>query len=295
MVVVNFIFYYFIIIPISLLPFRILYVISDGLSFFFYYVIGYRKRIVSQNIRNSFPDKTNAEQKLIAKRFYNHFCDLIVESLKIFTISEKDVHKRMICRNPEVINKYFEKKQNVIIAGGHYNNWEIFAVAVDKMIKHQPVGIYMPLSNKFFDDKMQKSRSKYGLKMISAKNVRDFFEVEKNNLNAVIFAIDQSPSNPAKGYWTKFLNQDTCVLTGTEKYAVEFDYPVLFGRAHKIRRGYYVLEFEEACINPIDTSKGEIIEKITLLLERDIIKAPEYWLWSHRRWKHKRPVEKLYD
>ena len=243
-----------------------------------------------QNIRNSFPEKNSTEQKEIAKKFYHHFCDLIVESLKIFTISESEIHERFVCRNPDVVNKYFKENKSVIIAGGHYNNWELFAVAIDEIISHQSVGIYKPLTNKFFDSKMQETRSKYGLKMISTKSVKLFFELEKNNLTATIFAIDQSPSNPENCYWIKFLNQDSAVLSGTERYAVEYNYPVIFGRAYKPKRGYYILEFEEVSIKPQQTSKGEITEKVTRLLEKDILEAPQYWLWSHRRWKHKRPA-----
>ncbi|MES2139792.1 MAG: lysophospholipid acyltransferase family protein [Bacteroidota bacterium] len=292
MIVFNALLYYLVIIPISLLPFPLLYALSDGLYILFYFMLGYRKKVVLQNIRNSFPDKTEKEHIEICKKFYRHFCDLVVESLKTFTISEKEVLKRVICINPELIDKYFDQKRSVIIAGGHYNNWEIFAVAVDALIKHKTVGIYKPLSNKYFDDKMRSTRGKYGLEMISTKDVKTFFDTHINVLTATIFGTDQSPSNPNNAYWMKFLNQDTGVLFGAEKFAKEYNYPVVYGRLNKLKRGHYSLDFTDVTDTPKETAYGEITEKITLLLEKDIQAIPQYWLWTHRRWKHKRPEGK---
>ncbi|MDQ3047830.1 MAG: lysophospholipid acyltransferase family protein [Bacteroidota bacterium] len=250
------------------------------------------KKIVLGNIQRSFPEKTPEEQLEICKKFYRHFCDLILESLKTFTIPEKEVKKRVVCKNPVVINRYFDEGRSVIIAGGHYNNWEIFAVGVDSLIKHQTIGIYKPLSNKYFDEKMRSTRSKYGLKMIATKIVKQVLDKEASNRSATIFAIDQSPSNPNNSYWMKFLNQDTAVLFGTEKYAKEYDLPVLYGRINKEKRGHYSFEFFPITDHPKETAYGEITEKITTALEEDIIRIPQYWLWSHRRWKHKRPAGK---
>lgn len=292
MIVFNALLYYLVIIPISLLPFPLLYALSDGIYVLFYYMLGYRKKVVLQNIRNSFPDKTEKENIEICKKFYRHFCDLVVESLKTFTISEKEVLKRVIFTNPEVIDKYFDQKRSVIIAGGHYNNWELFAVAVDALIKHKTVGIYKPLSNKYFDGKMRGTRSKYGLEMISTKEVKPFFDKHINVLTATIFGTDQSPSNPNNAYWMKFLNQDTGVLFGAEKFAKEYNYPVVYGRINKLKRGHYSLDFTDVTETPTETAYGEITEKITLLLEKDIEAIPQYWLWTHRRWKHKRPEGK---
>lgn len=292
MIIINAILYYLVILPISRLPFSVLYRLSDFLYFLFYHVIGYRKKIVISNIKNSFPHKSEQEQIAIAREFYKHFCDLILESLKTFTISEKEVQKRVTCINPELINKYYEQNKSIIIAGGHYNNWELFAVGVDKLIKHQAVGIYKPLSNKYFDEKMRKTRSKYGLIMISTKKVKPFFDEQINNLTATIFAIDQSPSNPNNCYWTTFLNQDTGVLFGAEKYSKDYNYPIVYGRINKVKRGHYSFEFRNITDKPQETAYGELTEKFTRMLEKDINQIPQYWLWSHRRWKHKRPERK---
>jgi KDO2-lipid IV(A) lauroyltransferase len=289
MIIFNLLLYYLVIIPVSLLPFPLLYGFSDFLYLTIYYGVGYRKKVVLQNIRNSFPEKSEQECITISKKYYRHFCDLVVESLKAFTISEKQVAKRVVCTNPEVIDKYFDQKRSVIIAGGHYNNWEIFAVAVDALIKHSTVGIYTPLSNKFFDEKMRSTRSKYGLEMISTKEIKRFLNTNKHRLTATIFGSDQSPSNPKSAYWMTFLNQDTGVQFGAEKFAKEYNYPVIYGRLNKVKRGHYTLDFVDITDSPQTAAHGEIIEKITHLLEKDIQAAPQYWLWTHRRWKHKRP------
>lgn len=289
MKIVNYIIYYCLIIPVSLLPFPLLYGLSDFLFFLFYYVLGYRKKIVTGNIKRSFPEKSEKEQLQIARKFYRHFCDLILESIKTFTISEKEVAKRVVCKNPEAINKYYDQNRSVIIAGGHYNNWEIFAVGVDALIKHKAVGIYKPLSNKFFDEKIRGTRGKYGLYMISTKIVKRVFDEEVNNLISTIFAIDQSPSNSNNCYWMEFLNQETGVLFGVEKYAKEYNFPVVYGRINKEKRGHYSFEFFPVFDNPRETEYGKITEKVTKMLAEDIQAIPEYWLWTHRRWKHKKP------
>jgi len=288
----NVLFYYGILIPISYLPYPVLYVLSDGLYILLFRIIGYRKAVVIKNIRNSFPEKSEKEQLQIVDAFYKHLCDLIVESIKVFSISENQIHQRMKILNPEYINKYFEQNQSVILAGGHYNNWELFAVAIDAAIKHDAVAIYKPLSNLFFDEKMRYSRGKFGLKMISTKAVRQEFE-KTDGLRVIIFGIDQFPGNHRDSYRTKFLNQDTAMAFGVEKYAKEFNYPVLSGRINKVKRGHYEFEFTDAIETPQATSYGEITNRINLLLENDIILKPQYWLWSHKRWKLPRPVESV--
>ncbi|MEK6782933.1 MAG: lysophospholipid acyltransferase family protein [Bacteroidota bacterium] len=289
MSILNNLFYYGLIIPISLLPFPALYRVSDFLYYVMYYIVGYRKKVVIQNIRNSFPEKTDFEHNEIVKKFYQHFCDLTLESLKVFTISEKEVRSRMVLKSPKIVNTFFDQGKSVIIAGGHYNNWELFAVAIDFQIKHQAIAIYKPFTSKYFDLKVKGTRSKYGLRMISTKIVKETFESERNNLTATIFGTDQSPTYADKCHWMTFLNQDTGVLFGTEKYAKEYNYPVVFCRINKEKRGYYNFEFENVTDQPKQTYHGEITEKVTRLLELDILRQPEYWLWSHKRWKHKRP------
>jgi KDO2-lipid IV(A) lauroyltransferase len=287
--ILNALLYYLIILPISALPFFVLHGVSNVLYVAFYYFPGYRKKVVLKNLRNSFPDKSEKEIQDICKKFYKHFSDLIVESIKTFTITKRQVLKRVKCINPEVLDKYFDQHKTVMIAGGHLNNWELFAVAVDNLVKHKAVGIYKPLTNKFFDKKMQVTRGKYGLILLAIKKVKQFMDDNLNNPMGIIFAIDQSPSNPENAYWMRFLNQDTGVAYGIEKYAREYNYPVVYGRINKVKRGYYTFEFFDITDNPKEMKHGEIIERTTHLLEKDIIAAPQYWLWTHKRWKHRMP------
>lgn len=287
----NALLYYCFIIPISLLPYKVLYAFSDGLFYLMYYVIKYRKAVVLKNISRSFPEKKPVEHTNIAKQFYRHFCDVILESFKIFTISEDEVKKRMIVVNPELFTPFYEQKRSIIFAGGHFNNWELFAVAINPPVKHQVIAIYKRLRNKYFDEKMRQSRGKFGLKLISTKVVKEEFETEKQNLTATIFAIDQSPSKANNCYWTTFLNQETAVAFGTEKYAKEYNYPVVFGHIEKVKRGFYQLKISLITAEPTEAAPGEIMEKLTKTLENDIIANPQYWLWTHKRWKLKKPSQ----
>jgi KDO2-lipid IV(A) lauroyltransferase len=187
------------------------------------------------------------------------------------------------------VDQFYDQGRSVIIACGHYNNWELVAVSGDMPLKHQAIGIYQKLSNPYFDKKMIETRGRFGMKLITTKQVKETFANEKNNLTATFFGMDQSPSPTATPHWMTFLNQDTAVQFGTEKYSKEYNYPVIFGRMRKIKRGFYTFEFELITDEPTKTLAGEITEKMTKLLEKDINRQPEYWLWSHKRWKLKRP------
>ena len=282
--------YYAIILPIAFLPYPLLYFFSDFAFFILFRVIGYRKKVVLSNIKNSFPQKNKKEHELIMKKFYRHFCDLVVESLKGFVISEEQLRKRFTIINAELANKYFDQGKDVIFVGGHYNNWEILAQGVNLELKHKIVGIYKPLTNKYFDKKMKTSREKYGMLLCPIKQTKAFLDKDLGEPKGTIFAIDQRPGNPEKSYWMQFLNQDTPVLFGAEKYAKEYNTPVIFCTINKAKRGHYegVLELIEEF--PENKEYGEITSKNTLALEKDIIKNPQYWLWTHKRWKHKRKL-----
>jgi len=294
MIVFHVLLYYLVLLPLSVMPFFLLHWISNFFYFILYYVVGYRKKVVIENIRNSFPEKSAEEQKEICRKFYKFLCDLVLESFKTLTISEKTLRKHVHCKNPEVVDKYFDQGKNVIITVGHFNSWELLLTSSNTFVKHNIVVIYQPLTNVYFDKKLIAARRKLGTTMLPAKEVKRFFaeKKEKNNseknLTATVFAIDQSPANSTNCYWMKFLNQETGVLFGAEKYAKDFDQPVVYARLNKLKRGYYELEFTDVVAIPERTAYGEITEKVTRLLEKDIIANPEYWLWSHRRWKHKR-------
>ena len=281
------IFYYFIIIPISLLPHRFLYIISDILYLLIFRILSYRKVVVFENLKNSFPKRSKEDLKTIMSKFYHHLCDLIVESLKGFTISENELKKRLIVRNPELVNTYAENGQSIILVGAHYNNWEIVAQTLGIYSKHKCIGIYKPLSNKFLNKKIYESRSKFGMGLVSMKESKSSF-IDDGIPKAVIFGSDQNPSNPKKAYWLKFLNQDTGVLFGAEKYSKDNNWPVIYATINKIKRGFYEVVYSLVTNNPKDEPYGKITEDFTKLIENDIVNNPQYWLWSHKRWKHKR-------
>ena len=270
------------------MPFRALYGIADFLYIILYKVIGYRTKVVRMNLLNSFPEKSQQERMQIESLFYHHLCDVIVESFKSFTISNKEILKRMVVLNAELPDSYFAEGRSILLAGGHYNNWEWIAISLHQQIKHTAAALYTPLSNTFFEKKMQKTRGKFGLKMIPVKNVTAFFEQYRDQLTATVFGIDQSPRHPNRCHWMDFLHQETGVMYGVEKYAKEMNYPVLFTSIDKVSRGYYTVRFSLITDQPQNEPDGSIVEKATRLLEQQIIALPQYWLWTHKRWKHKR-------
>jgi KDO2-lipid IV(A) lauroyltransferase len=288
MIILNYLLYYLFIIPVSLLPFGALYGVSDFLYVVLYKLVGYRTNVVRINLINSFPEKSQEELGKIESLFYHHLCDVIVESFKSFTISNTEILKRMVVLNPELPEKYFAEGKSLLLAGGHYNNWEWIATSLNQQIQHTAAALYTPLSNKFFERKMQKTRSKFGLRMIPIKNAAAFFEENKDQRTATVFGIDQSPRHPNRCHWMEFLHQETGVMYGVEKYAKELDYPVLFASIVKVKRGYYTVRFSLLTDQPRNEPEGSIIEKATQQLEQQIISLPQYWLWTHKRWKHKK-------
>ena len=280
--------YYIFLIPLSLLPPAGMYAFSDFMYFILYRLFSYRKKVVVENLKNSFPGKSDEEINQITKKFYRHFCDIFIEGIKPFTASEKFIQDRVKLVNGELLDKYFQQDRSVILATGHYANWEWPALAFMRHSSHNALGIYKPLTNKFFDKKLQQTRSKFGLTLMAVREVAQYFEAHKSIACSYGFIFDQSPSNPDKGHWMKFLNQDTVVLTGVERYARQYNFPVIYGKVIKEERGMYKIEYELITDTPGQTNEGEITEAIMRVNEKLILSAPEYYLWTHRRWKHKR-------
>ncbi|PWJ44336.1 lysophospholipid acyltransferase family protein [Sediminitomix flava] len=281
--------YYLILKPLSLLPLGVLHKLSDFLAFLMYRVVPYRQKVIRENLRNSFPEKTDEEIEVLVKRYIAHLCDLIVESISLFSMSQKELQKRVRVINPEEMNQFYDQGKNVILTFGHYNNWEMSAAAFNAQLKHQIVGLYTPLKNKFFEKKFKESRGKSGSKAIPKMEVKAFMRtyIKKKRPFALTFGTDQSPTYSKKVYWTKFLSQDTAVMFGTEKYARELNAPVIFGEIRKVKRGYYDIFFEVLVEDPSMEPHCAITEKHTRRLEKQIIEEPAYWLWSHKRWKRK--------
>lgn len=277
--------YHIIIIPISNLNNFFLYLVSDVLYLIVGKLIKYRKPLITKNLKNSFPEKSENEIKTIQRYFYKHFLDLIVESLKGFTISKKEINRKIKLKNPDLLNVMAQKSQNIILIGGHYNNWEMSAQKMPLECEHELFAIYKPLSNKFFDKKMKDSREKFGLRMISMKETKNYFQKNNDKPRAIIFGSDQSPSSTKNAHWLNFLNQETGFLFGAEKYAKEFNWPVIYVSIQKIQRGTYEVSFQLITDKPNEEPNGKIIQDFANLLEIDINRNPPYWLWTHNRWK----------
>jgi KDO2-lipid IV(A) lauroyltransferase len=285
---------YFVALPfiygISLLPFPLLYLLSDGIYFLIFRVLGYRKEVVMNNLRNSFPEKDEAELKAIASKFYRWFCDLTLETLKTLTISPEEVRKRVEFRGMDILQQYAREKRSVILVLGHYGNWELAGArySQERDIPQLYV-IYHPLANARFDRLMHHMRTRHGTKLYTMRETSKAMIRDKHLLTATAFIADQTPS-PERAYWMTFLNQDTPVFQGTEGLARKLDKPVIYISITRPERGYYCMSMETLVADPTRTRDGEITEIHTRRLERDIRKYPELWLWTHRRWKHKRPT-----
>ena len=281
--------YYIFVVPLSYLPLFVLYLITDLLYLFLITIIPYRKRVIEANIRNSFPKTSIREQKRIKRRFYRHFTDLLAEGVKCLSISEQALRKRLIVANPEILEELYAKQKNVILVSGHYNNWEWLVAGQGLLFDHVPVGIGMPMTSTFWDKKINERRSRFGMKVVHSKNYKKELKNLNDELKAVLVLGDQSPGNSNKSYWMQFLNQQTAVLFGAELMAHEMNYAVVFFVLHKTSRGRYRMELSLISEEPKEMQWGEITEKHTELLEREICKQPHFWLWSHKRWKREIP------
>jgi Kdo2-lipid IVA lauroyltransferase/acyltransferase len=285
---IIYILFLFFIHAFSIMPFRLIFAFSDLLYYFFYYVYRYRRRVVASNLSLAFPEKSREEIVRISKAFYRHFCDIVVEGVKAFSMTPAQAKSRYKILNPEILDSHFEKKQSVIVVYGHFNNWEWGSLAGRLQLKHKPVAFYKPLSNKLIDDYIRRIRAKTGTELVSIVHTATSFSAYKNEPAIFVMVADQSPSKLSHAIWVKFMNQDTPTLHGPEKYAVRFGIPVYYGKVIKIKRGVYNAVLEPLLMDPASSSPGEITQLFMGSLEKQIREKPEYWLWSHRRWKHNR-------
>lgn len=270
-------------------PFWLLYFVSDIFFIFAYYLVGYRKKTVYQNLQNSFPEKTEKEIKRIAVAYYRHFADMVFETLKSFQISEFALQKRFRYKNPEVLNELYDQGKSVALLSGHYANWE-WSAAMPKFLKHQVNVIYRTLQDETFNKWMLKVRSRFGMFLMPQLiSMRTMLKLEKTGqLSATYFLTDQTALKDTD-YWVTFMNQETPVFSGAEKVASKFRLAVVFMNIQKVRRGYYEAEFTKLFDDASQTEPYEVTKAHVKFLEDIIREKPEYWLWSHRRWKHKRP------
>ncbi len=281
--------YYFLVLPLSYLPLGILYIFTDFFFLILATVFPYRKKVIEENLKRSFPDKSPKELKQLKRQFYLHFCDLLAEGIKNLSISKKELSRRFKVNNAELMDDLFSQNKSVILVSGHYNNWEWLISSQSFLFKHQAMGIGMPMTSKFWDKKINERRMRFGMNVIHAKNFKE--EIQKNSGQpiAILTLADQSPGDSTKAYWTKFLNQETAILFGVEQMAHTYDFAVVFFATRKVMRGYYEMDLKLITDTPRKQEWGSITEKHIHLLETEIIDKPEHWIWSHKRWKREIP------
>lgn len=269
------------------LPLPVLYLISDLLYPLIHYVIGYRKKVVRTNLANAFPEKSEAERKEIERKFYRHFCDLFVEVIKLIHISPKQIQKRMEVKNNKRFEEIIKEKPHGLVATGHYTNWE-WAAVMPFYFPYLIVGIYKPLKDRVIEKLLNNTRTRFGAYAVPMhQTYRAILKYREENISEFTFFVtDQAPVRTEAEYFTRFLNQETSIYLGIEKLARKFGYPVYFLKMTKIRRGHYVLEITDCCPDPLNEKPYAITEKHVKMLEEIIREKPEYWLWSHRRWKY---------
>lgn len=271
----------------SLLPFWFLYLVADFLYFIIYYVIKYRRTVVAENLKNSFPEKSDDERNQIAKQYFHYMADLLVETFKMISISEKELRKRMYMTNPEIVDHYFHQNRSIIAAAGHYCNWEMAALAFGMLTPNKTIIVYKPLNNPTFDSFLNKQRTRFGSMLVAMKQTLRTMLALKDELTVSVLASDQTPVRHEITYFTTFLNQPTAIFLGIEKIAKMTNAVVVFYRIDRVKRGYYTYTFVPLIENPKETAQYEITNMHVQYLDKQINETPQYWLWSHRRWKYK--------
>ncbi|OOQ62323.1 lauroyl acyltransferase [Mucilaginibacter pedocola] len=271
----------------SLLPFWFMYLLADGIYLLLYHGIKYRRHVVRTNLQNAFPEKSDAERLKIEKQYFHYMADLLVETVKMISISEKELRKRMHMKNPEIVEEYFKKGRSIIAAAGHYGNWEMSALAFGMLTDKKTIIVYKPLNNPNFDAFLNKQRARFGSMLVTMKQTLRTMISLKDELTVSVLASDQTPGVNEVTYFTQFLNQPTAVFLGIEKIAKMTDAAVMFYRIECVKRGHYTYELVPLIDNPKETAQYEITNTHVAYLEKQIQETPQYWLWSHRRWKFK--------
>ncbi len=268
---------------------KVLLILLSRITFFLlYYIIGYRKKVICVNLKNSFPEKTPKERKRIRKLFYKHLSELFFESLFILQIKPKDVSKWVALENKELMQKYIKEGRDVALAAGHYGNWEMLSFMIPQLKDVQVLGIYKPLQDPALEGLMKDIREKYGAKAVPMKQVFKYlFKYKKEGIpTGTLYIIDQTPHYHDIEYETNFLNQSTPVFLGPEKIAKKWDHVVIYASSQKIAFAKYSIKFHLITDKAKEMEQYAITDKYTELLEKDIQNRPQYWLWSHRRWKY---------
>lgn len=279
---------------ISILPFRLLYMLSDGFYIIVYYLIGYRKNVVLDNLKLAFPEKEDKELFKIRKVFYHHLCDMMFEAIKSITISEAEMQKRYVFTNLEDIHQLEKEHRSVILFMGHYASWEWIFI-LQTHVNHKGYAVYKQLSNKYFDALVKRIRAKYDSHLITTKETFPILIKAKQNNQLTFngFVFDQSPKLNKALYWQDFMGHEVPVHVGAEILAKRLDMVTLFLKVKKVNRGYYEADFTDIIRTPKDYANFELTNLYLKRVEEQIHEAPEYYFWTHKRWKHagKKPLK----
>lgn len=270
---------------ISLLPWRVLYIISDFGYAIIYYMLRYRRDVVMHNLSIAFPDKTVEERAAIAKQFYKNFADSFIETIKLLSISEKELNRRFVC-DYSVVNDLYDSVENIHFVASHFFSWEVANLAYSANLKYDTIGVYMPISNKIFNKIFFKMRTRFNNTMISATNFsKEFMPLSKERYGLMLGA-DQNPGNPLSAWWVDFFGRKTPFVKGPEKGAKVNRSAVVLMDYYRVKRGYYKGELKVMTLEPRNMAEGEITKGYVSHLEQQIRKHPDCYLWSHKRWKH---------
>ncbi len=272
-----------------MLPFPILYLFSDFIYIIVYHLIGYRKKVVRENIAIALPNLSKQERLIIEKKSYHHLCDMFLEMIKTMTISENEINKRFIFTNLDVYKKLEAKQKSIALMVSHYASYE-WVISLNHKVNFIGYAIYKKINNPYFDKLVRSIRSRFKAILITNKETIPL--IIENNRNKILstygFASDQSPKITSTYHWQKFMGIEVPVHTGAEMLAKKYDMSVVFLKVEKIKRGYYKASFELLSENCKEVPNYEITDKFIKMVEQQIYEAPEYYLWTHRRWKHRR-------
>ena len=277
--------FYLLALLIGILPFRLLYILSDFVSILLRKVIRYRKDVVLKNLRSSFPELSEEELLIIVRRTYRNLSDVFLEGIKAFTMTRGQIRARHHILNANILDPYFEAGKGVIVVTGHYGNWEWGSLSPALQTRVQNIAFYKPLKNKSMDKMGNRNRSRYGTILAPIRQTTSTFEAYRGHPVIYLMAADQSPSNREAAYWANFMGRDTAFLHGPEKHARINNYPVVFVAIRRVKRGFYELSLEILVEDPSQIADGEITWLFAEKLEALVREDPGNWLWSHRRWK----------
>lgn len=283
---------YPLIVLISILPFRVLYMVSDLIYLLLYYVIGYRKKVVMGNLMIAFPEKSKEELTVIMKKFYSHFLDIFMEMIKTFSISNEEILERFKLTNPEELDAFMGRHKNVLLMSSHYANFE-WLFSLNLRVDHHGFAAYKKVKNKYFNNYIVRSRSRFNTTLIPTKElIAALGENDKKGIRSVYgMLVDQAPK-PGKTYhWSNFFGVEVPVITGTEMLAKKYDYAVMYIETTKVKRGFYETKMEVLSENPRDVPDFGITDLFMKKLEAKIRKEPEYYFWTHKRFKYMRSAE----